>query len=245
MELGYRSGMKKILGAACALALLLSPAARAERIELEAAPPFVQTFKQLAVRILRGGGEGTQFVGSGFAWVREGKVLVITNAHVAQLGLAPEPPRGGLHVGFAGPLGWHAATTVRNLPEADLAVIETPVTAPQGNPYALGIAHLGEEIYSISFSEREFQQDTPVIHKGRVIAVTGALFPKSILVPKPPFPPDAVAVYLIEGTNCLPGTSGSMMLNSRGQLVAYHAGAIEGGLCVAVAIDELERFLAR
>jgi len=66
-----------------------------------------------------------------------------------------------------------------------------------------------------------------------------------VLVPRPPFPPDAVGVYVIDGSDCEHGASGSMLLNSRGELVAVNAGRIQQGLCIAVDIDEVVRLLRR
>jgi hypothetical protein len=131
------------------------------------------------------------------------------------------------------------------LPNADLALIETRVQVPQRNPYALGMALPGEEVWSISYDEQAYEQAEPLINKGRVVAFSGMLYPQSILVLKAPVPPDAVAAYVIDGSDCLHGASGSMVLNGKGELIAVNAGRLENGLCIAVAIEELEKALAR
>lgn len=229
-----------------ALLLLASAApAHAERVALQDEPAFVQGYKQLAVKMVRGNQEGAQFIGSGFAWVHEGRAFAITNFHVAERGLASEPAPGGLYVAFPAPVNWHAATHMRGVPEADIAVVETGVQTPQVNPYKLGVAGIGEAVYSIGFDENAYNQAAPVVFKGKVLGVAGALFPSSVLVVKPPFPPDAVGVYVIDGSDCEHGASGSMLLNSRGELVAVNAGRIQGGLCIAVDIDEAVRLLKR
>jgi hypothetical protein len=228
-------------------ALLLGSAApaRAERVAPGEEPAFVQLYKQLAVKLVRGNREGALFLGSGFAWVHEGRAFAITNFHVAERGLGSEPAPGGLYVAFPEPANWHAATHLRAVPEADIALIETDVQAPRANPYTLGVAGIGEAVYSIGFDESIYNQPAPVVFKGKVLGVAGALFPRSVVVARPPFPPDAVGVYVIDGSDCAHGASGSMLLNSRGELVAVNAGRIEGGLCIAVDIDEVVRLLRR
>jgi len=227
------------------LLLLGAPMAHAERLAPADEPALVQVPKQLALKILRGGGEGTQFIGSGFAWVVKGKAYAITNFHVAEKGLPAEPAPGGLYVGYPGPVHWHAARHMLGVPGADLAVIETAVESPLANPLAVGAAALGETVYSISYDERDYQQAAPLVHRGTVVGVVRALFPSSILLIRPPVPPDAVKVYVVDGSDCLHGASGSMLLNSRGELFAINAGRIEGGLCIAVAAEEMQRALAR
>lgn len=229
------------------VALLFAAAAHAERLAPADQPGFLQMPKQLAVKILRGAtvdGGGAQFIGSGFAWVRQGKAYAITNFHVAQKGLGAEGP-GGLYVGYPGPVHWHAASHTLGVPGADLAVIETVVESPLANPFTLGTAALGETVYSISYDEQDYQQAEPLVHRGTVVGVVRALFPSSVLLIRPPVPPDAVKVYVVDGSDCLHGASGSMMLNSRGELFAINAGRIDGGLCIAVAAEEMERALAR
>jgi len=225
--------------------LLLAAPARAERLVAADEPDFVQTPKQLAVKILRGSGPGTQFIGSGFAWVSGGRAYAITNFHVASKGLPAEPAPSGLYVGFAAPVHWHAASRMLGVPGADLAVIETDVVTPNESPYTLGEAAGGEAVYSISYDQEAFQQASPMVFKGTVIAIVGALFPSSILSLTRPYPPDAVKAYIIDGSDCVYGASGSMLLNNKGELIAYNAGRLESGLCVAVAIDEVTRALAR
>ena len=225
--------------------LLLAAPAHAERVAPADEPAFVQTLKQLSVKILRGSGPGTQFVGSGFTWVSRGRAMAITNYHVAALGLAEGPGPQGLHVGYAAPVNWHAATHTLAVPGADLAIIETDVVAPQDNPYTLGVAAEGDTVYSISYDQDEFQQASPVVYKGTVKAIVPLLFPSSVLLLDPPFPPDVVKAYLMQGSDCVYGASGGMVLNAKGELVAYNAGTIGNGFCVAVAIQEATRALAR
>jgi hypothetical protein len=228
----------------CCIALFAVPA-HAERLSVDLEPGFIQTYRALAVKILRGDAGDTQFIGTGFAWVQSGRVLTVTNFHVAQKGLQASSGTVGLQVGFAAPVNWHAATRVLGVPGADLAIIETDVVAPQARPYQLGVAELNEEVYSISYDQGDFQQASPVVYKGRVMGIVGALFPSSELLIKPPVPPDAVRVYVVDGSDCVPGASGSMMLNSRGQVFAYNAGRIDNGYCIAVGIEEVLRALAR
>jgi len=231
------------LSAAC---LLAAAPAHAERMAAADEPPFIQTARQLAVKIVRGGGGPTvQFVGTGFAFVYQGKALAVTNYHVAALGLLPEPPAGGLHVGYAEPVSYHAANSVLAVPAADLAIIETEVVSPQAQPYPTGIAALGGTVYSVSFDQEAFQQASPLVFKGQVVGIVRALFPSSVLLVKPPAPPDAVKAYVIDGSDCVYGASGSMILNDSGELIAYNAGTIGNGLCIAVAIEEMVRALAR
>jgi len=236
-------------GVLLALSLLLCAGpARAERLAPADEPAFLQTPKQLALKILRGTGEGTQFIGSGFAWVSKGKAYAITNFHVAEKGLGAglgDGAPGGLYVAYPGPVHWHVASRMLGVPGADLAVIETAVESPLANPFTLGTAALGETVYSISYDEQDYQQAAPLVYRGTVVGVVGALFPSSILLVRPPVPPDAVKVYVVDGSDCLHGASGSMLLNSRGELFAINAGRIDGGLCIAVAAEEMERALAR
>ncbi|MDB5804868.1 MAG: hypothetical protein JWN73_2190 [Betaproteobacteria bacterium] len=209
-------------------------------------PPFIHTARQLAVKIVRGGGGPTaEFVGTGFAFVHQGKALAITNYHVAALGLLPLPPAGGLHVGYVDPVSYHAASSVLAVPAADLAIIETEVVSPQAQPYPLGIAALGGIVYSVSFDQEAFQQASPLVFKGRVVGIVRALFPSSTLLIKPPAPPDAVKTYVIDGSDCVYGASGSMILNDAGELIGYNVGTIGNGLCIAVSIEEMARALAR
>jgi S1-C subfamily serine protease len=243
MRLHPRTSLRSLL--APLMSLLCAMPAHAERVAPQDEPAFVQTYKQLAIKMVRGNQEGAQFIGSGFAWVHEGRAFAVTNFHVAEHGLGAEPAPSGLYVAFPAPVHWRAATHLRGVPEADIAVVETSVEAPQANPYTLGVAGIGEAVYSIGYDEKAYIQDAPVVFKGRVLGVAGALFPRSVLVTKPPFPPDAVGVYVIDGSDCEHGASGSMLLNSRGELVAVNAGRIQGGLCVAVDIDEVVRLLRR
>ncbi len=225
--------------------ILVAAPAHAERLAAADEPDFVQLPKQLAVKILRGNGPGTQFIGSGFAWVSRGKAYAVTNFHVATKGLAVEPAPGGLFVGFAAPVNWHAASSTLGLPGADLAIVETDVVTDHGNPYILGTAAVDETVYSISYDQEEFQQAAPVVFRGRVVGIVGVVYPASVLAIVPPVPPDAVKAYIVEGSNCIFGASGGMLLNSRGEVVAYNTGTIGEGLCVAVAIDEVVRAFAR
>jgi hypothetical protein len=224
--------------------LPLAPA-HAERVAPGDEPPFVTMYKQLAVKILRANVDDTLFIGTGFAWVRDGRALAITNFHVAQMSLPAQPGSQGLRVGFGGSVAWHTATGWLGVPGSDLAMIETDVVSPLAHPYELGTAELNEEVYSISYDQGDFQQAAPVVYKGRVMGVVGALFPSSQLLLRPPVPPDAVKVYVVDGSDCVPGASGSMMLNSRGQVFAYNAGRIPNGYCIAVGIEEVLRALAR
>jgi len=237
------AALRRFLAGICLLAC--GTCAHAERVAPADEPAFVQTLKQLSVKILRGSGPGTQFVGSGFAWVSRGRAMVITNYHVAAIGLADGPAPRGLHVGYAAPVNWHAATHTLAVPGADLAVIETDVVAPQDNPYTLGVAAEGDTVYSISYDQDEFRQASPVVYKGTVKAIVPVLFPSSVLLLDPPFPPDVVKAYLMQGSDCVYGASGGMVLNAKGELVAYNAGTIGNGFCVAVAIQEATRALAR
>jgi hypothetical protein len=177
--------------------------------------------------------------------VSQGRAFAITNSHVAARGLPAEPAPGGLYVGFAAPVDLHAASRTLFVQGADLAIIETDVVAPNENPYTLGAAGLGETVYSISYDQEEFQQASPVVFKGTVVGIVGALYPSSTLIIAPPVPPDAVKAYVIEGSNCIFGASGGMLLNSRGELIAYNTGTIGNGLCIAVSIGEVVRALSR
>lgn len=238
------SARRLVCLAACLL--LCAAPARAERLAAADEPPFAAFYKQLAVKILRGNTAGTQFIGSGFTWVVEGRAFAVTNFHVAQKGLGAEPAPGGLYVGFAGPMQWQPASHMLGVSEADLAVLETAAQAPVAdNPYTLGVATLGETVYSISYDQGAFQQAAPVVYQGSVAAITMVHYPTSVLAIKPPYPPDAVPAYVIDGSNCIYGASGGMLLNSRGELVAYNTGTIGNGLCIAVAIDAVTRALAR
>ncbi|HEY4372226.1 MAG TPA: serine protease [Burkholderiales bacterium] len=225
--------------------LLACPRAHAERVAPADEPGFIQIYKQLAVKILSGGGPTANFVGTGFAFPLEGKALALTNAHVVALGLGEKATPGGLNVAYAGSVGWHAAVSVLSMPQMDLAVIETDVTAPQARPFPLGRASLSDTVYSISFDQEEFQQAQPVVFKGAVVGIMPVLFPSSVLLTRPPIPPDAVKAYVIDGSDCIYGASGSMVLNARGELIAVNAGRIEGGLCIAVAAQEVVRLLSR
>ncbi len=225
--------------------LLLASPARAERLAAADEPDFIQVPKQLAVKILRGNTTGAQFIGSGFVWVSHGHAFAITNSHVAILGLPPEPAPGGLFVGFAEPVGNHAASATWIVQGADLAILETDVVTDNSNPYAFGNAALDETVYSISYDQEEFQQASPVVFKGKVVGIVGVLYPTSVLIIKPPVPPDAVKAYVIEGSNCIYGASGGMVLNGKGEVVAYNTGTIGSGLCIAVSIDEVTRALSR
>lgn len=225
--------------------LLVCRPAHAGRLAPENEPGFIQIYKQLAVKILRGGPPAAQFVGTGFAFPLEGKALALTNAHVVGLGLGETPAPGGLNVGYAGGAGWHPATRMYALPQADLAVIETDVMAPGERPFPLGRAALRDTVYSVSFDAEGFQQAQPVVYQGRVVGIVRALFPDAHLLVRPPVPPDAVKVYVIDGSDCVPGASGSMLLNAEGELVAVNAGRIPGGYCIAVAVEEVVRLLSR
>ena len=235
---------RSILLLAC-FALLAAPV-RAAPLAAADEPPFIPFYKQLAVKILRGNTEGTRFIGSGFTWVVQGRAFVVTNFHVAQLGLGGDPAPGGLYVGFAASPQWWPARHMLGVSEADLAVIETEVVAPVAeNPYKLGEAGLGDVVYSISYDQEAFQQAAPVVYKGSVVGLTKVHYPTSVLAVKPPYPPDAVFAYVIEGSDCIWGASGGMLLNARGELIAYNTGTIGNGLCIAVGIDEVTRALAR
>ena len=225
--------------------MLAAAPAHAERLEVADEPDFVQVPKQLAVKMLRGTDQGMQFLASGFAWVSNGKVFAVTNFHVAAAGLAAEPPPGGLYVGFASPVYWHGASRTLGVQGADLAIIETDVVSERENPYALGTAALNETVYSISYDRDEQQKASPVVFSGKVVGIVAVLYPASVLVIKPPVPPDAVRAYVIEGSNCISGSSGGMLLNSKGEVVGYNTGTIGNGLCVAVPISEVERAFAR
>ena len=226
---------------------LLAAPAQAARLAVEDEPAFLQIPKQLAVKILRGPPPTANFIGTGFTWVSRGRAYAVTNFHVAQKGLAAEPLPGGLHVGFPAPVDWHPSTHMLGVPAADLAIIATDVVTPQAqeNPYTLGKAKMGEAVYSISYDQEAFAQAAPMVFKGEVVGMAGGFFPSSTLQIKPPMPPDAVQVYIIDGSDCVYGASGSMLLNSKGELFAYNAGRLDNGLCVAVAIEEVTRALER
>lgn len=236
---------RPLTAAVVAGALLLSSPARAERLEPADEPDFVQVPKQLAVKILRGTELGMQFVGSGFAWVSGGKAFAVTNLHVAAAALPVEPPPGGLHVGFAAPVHVHGASRTLGVQAADLAIIETDVVSPRENPYTLGTAALDETVYSISYDRDELQKTSPAVYRGKVVGIVAVLYPASVLVVTPPVPPDAVRAYVIEGTDCISGSSGGMVVGSRGEVVGYNTGTIGGGLCVVVPIEEVVRAFAR
>lgn len=230
----------------CAIACLLFVPAQAAPLAAADEPSFIPFYKQLAVKVLRGNTEGTRFIGSGFTWVVKGRAFVVTNFHVAQLGLGAEPAPGGLYVGFAASPQWWVARHMLGVSEADLAVIETEVVAPVAdNPYKLGAAGLGDVVYSISYDQEAFQQKEPVVYKGSVVGLAMVHYPTSVLAIKPPYPPDAVFAYVIDGSDCIWGASGGMLLNAKGELIAYNTGTIGNGLCIAVGIDEVTRALAR
>lgn len=223
---------------------LAPQAARAEPVAPSDEPAFIAPAKQFAVKILRGEVPVGDFLGSGFAWMSRGRALAVTNLHVAQRGVAAGAP-GALLVGFAAPVLWRPAVKVLGLPGSDLAVIETNVEAPQGTPYALGTVGPGEVVYSVGYDEKVFGGEAPVVHRGRVVGAGGVMLGSQYHAVRPPYPPDAVQAYFVEDANCRPGASGSMILNSKGELVGYLQGGIEGGICVVLPIAELQRALAR